>query len=442
MNKTLIKTPVRMFSSDLPDHIKLTMPNLSPTMEKGNLAKWLKKEGDEVGPGDILAEVETDKATVDFEMQEEGYVAKLLVEEGAQDIPIGQLVAIIVSDEDDIEAFKDFSPGDAPAAEPAKEAPAEPAPQAAPTPAPAASTPTPTPAAPTTAAPTAGRVFASPLAQKLAVEKGVNIGQISGTGPNSRVIAADVNEFTPGFAPTQAAAPVASATYEDVPISQIRKIIAQRLSESKQTIPHYYVSVESEVDNLLKLRKRLNDHSTSKISVNDLIIKAASLAALKVPVTNSSWQDTFIREYKNVDMSVAVSTPTGLITPIVKSSNVKGLETIASEMKDLVARAKENKLKLDEFQGGTFSISNMGMFGVSHFTAIINPPQACILAVGAAQKRVLPNENATGESDKFRVANVLTVTLSSDHRVVDGADAAVWGQHFKKYIENPELMLL
>ena len=438
MVNSMFKVESRQFSSDLPEHIKLTMPNLSPTMEKGNLAKWLKEVGDEVMPGDILAEVETDKATVDFEMQEEGYVAKLLVEEGTQDIPLGQLVAIIVPDEDDIAAFKDFTgDSEAPAAQESAPAQSEPAPAA-----PQPTQPSQAQPAQTFSAPTGGRVAASPFAQKLAADKGVSVGQIQGTGPGGRVIAADVNEYQQPIAQAAAATPTAGTSYEDVPITQIRKIIAKRLTESKQTIPHYYVSVECEVDNLLKLRRKLNEHSESKISVNDMIIKAASLASLKVPSTNSSWQDTFIREYKNVDMSVAVSTPTGLITPIIKSANVKGLQTIATEMKDLAERARDNKLKLDEFQGGTFSVSNMGMFGVSHFTAIINPPQSCILAIGAAIKRVVPNENAKDESDQYRTANVLTVTLSSDHRTVDGADAARWSQHFKKYIETPELMLL
>lgn len=393
-----------------------------------------------------MAEVETDKATVDFEMQEEGYVAKLLVSEGTQDIPIGELVAIIVMDKKDVSAFKDYK-GDGSAA-PAKAAPAakaEPTPQAAPTPAAPAQTAAP---APTQAAPAGGRVVASPFAKKLAEEKGIDLGSIQGTGPHNRILAADVNEFSPKATTTPSAAaaapvaPTATASFEDIPLSQIRKVIAKRLTESKQTIPHYYVSVECEVDNLLKLRSKLNEHSASKISVNDMIIKAASMAALKVPSTNSSWQGTFIREYKNVDMSVAVSTPTGLITPIIKSANVKGLERIATEMKDLANRAKDNKLKLDEFQGGTFSISNMGMFGVSNFTAIINPPQSCILAIGSAIKRVLPNEGAKEGQSPYRTASVMTVTLSSDHRTVDGADAAKWSQHFKKYIEHPELMLL
>lgn len=379
-------------------------------------------------------------------MQEDGYLAKILIEEGTKDILLGQPVAIIVMDKDDIAAFKDYKPegGAAPAAPKKAEEPVA----------------APTPAAPSHSAPAAashvapaqvsgGRIIASPYAKKLAVEQGVNLAQVTGTGPKNRIVASDVLGFqapAPAAsvaAPSQkVAAPTASASYEDINVSQIRGIIAKRLTESKQSIPHYYVSIECEVDALLKLRSKLNNHSESKISVNDMIIKAASLAALKVPSTNSSWQGSFIRQYKNVDMSVAVSTPSGLITPIVKSSNVKGLERIATEMKELANRAKDNKLKPEEFQGGTFTISNMGMFGVSHFTAIINPPQSCILAIGSAIKRVVPNEKAKEGESPYRTANIMTVTLSSDHRVVDGADAAKWGQHFKKYIETPELMML
>jgi pyruvate dehydrogenase E2 component (dihydrolipoamide acetyltransferase) len=450
---------MRYFSSKLPDHVKVQMPSLSPTMEKGNIAKWCKKEGDEVNPGDILAEVETDKATVDFEMQEEGFIAKLLVEEGAKDVNLGEIVAILVNSKEDVEAFKDYKPekGGKAAAQPKKEetrdakqekedkkgqkGKQDEADEAAIDPKDVKSES----GKSASRRDTGDRVVASPYARKLAEEKGIDLSEVTGTGPHGRIIAADIEEYTPSKAAKKkggvAQAP-STGKYTDVEVSQMRKVIAQRLSQSKETIPHYYVSVECEVDKLLALRAKLNTHSSSKISVNDMIIKAASLAALQVPSTNSSWQGEFIREFKNVDMSVAVSTPKGLITPIIKNANVKGLQQIATEMKDLANRARENKLKLDEFQGGTFSISNMGMYGVSHFSAIINPPQACILAVGGAQKRVLPNETVGPNQSEFRVANVLTVTLSSDHRVVDGADAATWGQHFKKYIENPELMLL
>lgn len=456
----MTSVPMRYFASKLPDHVKVQMPSLSPTMEKGNIAKWCKKEGDEVNPGDILAEVETDKATVDFEMQEEGYIAKLLVEEGAKDVSLGEIVAILVTNKEDVAAFKDYKSekgGKAPA-KPKKEETKDAKQEAEDKKGQKgkqdeadeeAIDPKDVKSESGKAKPkkdSGDRVIASPYARKLAEEKGIDLSEVSGTGPNGRIVAADIEEHTPSKAAPKKKGEVAQAPstgkYKDIEVSQMRKVIAQRLSQSKETIPHYYVSVECEVDKLLALRAKLNNHSSSKISVNDMIIKAASLAALQVPSTNSSWQGEFIREFKNVDMSVAVSTPKGLITPIIRNANVKGLQQIATEMKDLATRARDNKLKLDEFQGGTFSISNMGMFGVSHFSAIINPPQACILAVGGAQKRVLPNETVGPNQSEFRVANVLTVTLSSDHRVVDGADAATWGQHFKKYIENPELMLL
>lgn len=436
----MFKMPLRMFSS-LPDHVKITMPSLSPTMEKGNLAKWCKKEGEEVQVGDILAEIETDKATVDFEMQEEGYVAKLLVSEGAQDINLGDIVAILVENEEDVAAFKDYK-GDSGSSAPAKEAASTPAQEETKS-APAQQSSTPQRQAPSTSQASSGdRKFASPYARKVAEEKGIDINSVSGSGPKGRVIASDVESHkgSSRAAPSQTPSGPVSSQYEDIPLTQMRKVIAQRLSESKETIPHYYVTVECEVDKLLALRAKLNNYSTSKISVNDMIIKASALASVAVPQTNSSWQGDFIRQYKNVDMSVAVSTPKGLITPIIKNANVKGLQSISAEMKDLAERARDGKLKPEEFIGGTFSVSNLGMFGVSHFSAIINPPQACILAIGGAQKRVLPNHGDSGE--KYRVANVLSVTLSSDHRVVDGAEAAIWGQHFKKLIENPETMLL
>ena len=289
----------------------------------------------------------------------------------------------------------------------------------------------------------------------MAAEKGISLDQITGTGPNSRIIAADVQEYQPKAAAAAAAAPAkaapatakaelpsTSAAYEDFENSQIRKVIAERLTYSKQNIPHYYVTVQVQVDSLLALRAKLNKHSSSKISVNDMVIKAASLAAVNVPQTNSSWNDDFVRQFKNVNMSVAVQTDHGLMAPVIKSTNLKGLQEIATEIKDIAGRARDNKLKPDELSGGTFTISNMGMYGVNSFSAIINPPQACILAVAGAQKTVVVNENATGDDDQFKVASLMNVTLSSDHRVVDGAVAAIWGNEFKKFIENPELMLL
>eukprot|EP00347_Sterkiella_histriomuscorum_P002343 403368518 len=455
---------MRQFASgDLPHHQKLEMPNLSPTMEKGNIAKWLKKEGDAIKPGDILASIETDKASVDFEMQEEGYIAKLLFPEGEKDVKLGQVIAIIVENQEDVAKFKDYSPA-------ASAAPAQAAPQQQATPAQQA---TPQNKAQTQpqqqqqqqSRASGERVFVSPLAKKLAEESGLDLGAVRGTGPNDRIVKADVEEAIKSGPQKQPAQKRAApqiildsqfGEYEDVSNSNIRKIIADRLTFSKQSIPHYYVTVNVNVDNLLKLRGKLNTSAKSKISVNDMVIKAASLASVKVPETNSEWRTDFVRLYKNVNMSVAVQTEHGLMVPVVTNTNLKGLEEIASEIKDLAARARENKLKPDEISGGTFTISNLGMFGVHNFSAIINPPQACILAVSAAQKTVVVDENAKDSASPFkqvknmfvtkfllyRIANLMNVTLSSDHRVVDGAIAAQWGQEFKKYIENPEFMLL
>lgn len=428
----------RSFSS-LPDHIKLEMPNLSPTMEKGNLGAWNVKIGDKVGPGDVLCSIETDKATVDFEMQDEGYVAAMLYEAGTKDIPLGKILAVLVEEEDDIAAFKDFKGDDA------GSAPAAAAPKAAaPEPAKAAATPA---AAPTPSAapskPAGGRIFASPLAQNIANQQNVNLAAVKGTGPGGRIIKADVLEAGSGpslvSAPAFATAP--GSQYVDLTNSQIRKVIADRLTYSKQNIPHYYVTVQVQVDNLMKLRAKLNKVSKVKLSVNDFVMKAASMAAIKVPETNSSWQQEFVRQFSNVNMSFAVQTDHGLMAPTVNNVNLKGLEQISSEVKDIAGRARENKLKPEELSGGTFTVSNLGMYGVHNFSAIINPPQACILAVGGAFKQVVVNENAEGD-DRFSVAHMMNVTLSSDHRVVDGAVAAMWGQEFKKFIENPELMLL
>ena len=285
-------------------------------------------------------------------------------------------------------------------------------------------------------------MFISPFAKKSAIEGGIDYSNVPGSGPGGRIIKADIDRAAASppqaRAPTQAPPAGAMPAYEVKELSQVRKVIAARLTESKQTIPHYYNTFEVEVDKLLKMRARLNAHATAKVSVNDMLIKAAALACLRVPATNSSWQGDAILEYKSVDMSIAVQTDFGLITPIVRSADAKGLGAIAAEVKELAGRARENKLKPHEFQGGTFTISNLGMFGVAHFSAIINPPQACILAVGAAMKRVLPGES----EGEFRVGHVVSATLSSDHRVVDGAVAAQWGIEFKKFVEDPELMLL
>jgi len=461
-----------------PAHDRVLLPALSPTMTTGTIVSWEVAVGDEIGEGDSIATIETDKASMALEYQEEGFLAKILLPEGTKDVPLGTPVCIIVPNEEDVAAFKDYvDTGDAPPAAPAAPAPVESAPAAVPSPVttPAAAVPPPVPVASTPQ----GRVFASPLAKKLASEKGLDINQFAGlgSGPNGRIRAVDLSKqpavaapapaiqpvavATPPPAPTPVAAPVptpaapskapsaapvaASTTddsYVDIDLSNIRKVTAQRLCESKQQIPHYYLTVDVEMDTVLDIRKQFNSDLAQdgvKISVNDFIIKASALACMKVPEANSSWRDTFIRQYNKVDMSVAVSTDTGLITPIVTDAHHKGLSAISNDVVRLAGKAREGKLRPEEFIGGTFTISNLGMMGVKQFTAIINPPQSCILAVGSARKEFIPDEN---QENGMRAATMVSVTLSCDHRVVDGAVGARWLQHFKKYLEDPLKMLL
>lgn len=447
----------RNYGSDhanLPSHKKVPLPALSPTMDRGTIVSWEKKEGDKLNEGDLLAEIETDKATMGFETPEEGYLAKILIAGGTKDVPIGKLVCIIVESEDDIAAFKDYVPSETEA--PAKAPPAPPivaaAPPQPPPPPPAAATP-PSPGplvTSTTATPsigTAGRLFASPLARKLAAERGVDLGAVSkGTGPGGRIRAQDVEGFVPGTAAKPIAAPVSTApstaAYTDIATSNIRQVIAKRLVLSKQTIPHYYLSVDICMDDVSKLRAELNKllaKDDLKLSVNDFIIKAAALACRKIPEANSSWQDTYIRQYHTVDISVAVSTDAGLITPIVFGTERKGLTAISNDTKALAAKARDGKLQPHEFLGGTFTVSNLGMFGIKNFAAIINPPQACILAVGGTEKRLIPDQDS---ENGYAVASMMSVTLSCDHRVVDGAVGAQWLAVFKKLLEKPYTMLL
>lgn len=435
--------------------MKITLPALSPTMTMGTVQRWEKKVGEKLSEGDLLAEIETDKATIGFEVQEEGYLAKIMVPEGTRDVPLGTPLCIIVEKESDIAAFKDYvETGVAEVSTP----PPAPTPATAPAVAPAAAAPSPAPAAAAPAAPRKGRVFASPLAKKLAADKGIDLAQVSGSGPDGRITRKDIDSFVPpkaapavAAAPTPAAAPAAPApaaapaapagTFTDIPISNIRKVIAQRLMQSKQTIPHYYLSIDVNMDQVLELRKELNEEVKAqniKLSVNDFIIKASALACLKVPECNSSWLDTVIRQNHVVDLSVAVSTASGLITPIVFNAHTKGLAAISSDVSALAAKAREGKLQPHEFQGGTFTISNLGMFGIKNFSAIINPPQACILAVGGSEKRLMPADNEKG----FDVASMMSVTLSCDHRVVDGAVGAQWLAEFRKFLEKPVTMLL
>ncbi|KAK6024630.1 pyruvate dehydrogenase complex dihydrolipoamide acetyltransferase [Ostertagia ostertagi] len=494
-------------SGNLPPHKRIALPALSPTMENGNIVSWQKKEGDQLGEGDLLCEIETDKATMGFETPEEGYLAKICIPEGTKGVPIGKLLCIIVESEGDVAAFKDFkddgagapaAAAAAPAAPAAAEAPSAPAaeagappgdypqcnyialpalsptmetgrivswqkllciivdnkdkvaafkdfkdtgetvkpppPAAAPSAPPPAAAPPPPAAAPAPVAAAApppaaphpgGHVSATPLARKLAAERGVDISGVAGSGPGGRILAADLAR-----APAGAAAPAAAprpgvpsgpvADYIDIPLTGMRSTIAKRLTE--------------------------RTGGSTKISINDFIVKASALACLRVPEVNSFWMDSFIRQNNTVDVSVAVSTPSGLITPIVFQRTCEGIQyppfqglaTISAEVTELAARARDGKLQPNEFQGGTFTVSNLGMFGsVTDFTAIINPPQSCILAIGGAETKLVPCEE-----EGYRSTKVMKVTLSCDHRVVDGAVGAVWLRHFKEFLEKPHTMLL
>ncbi|XP_064213492.1 dihydrolipoyllysine-residue acetyltransferase component of pyruvate dehydrogenase complex, mitochondrial isoform X2 [Tribolium castaneum] len=408
-------------------------------MELGTIVSWDKKEGDRLNEGDLLAEIETDKATMGFETPEEGYLAKILVPAGTKDVPIGKLVCIIVENEADVAAFKDFKDDGAAAAPPKPAAtPAPEAPAAAPTPPPVPASPVPPPAA-------SDRVYVSPMAKRLAEQRNIRL-QGKGTGLFGSVTSADLEGMAAG-APAAAPPPPGSdnvpsgAPYVDIPVSGMRSTIAKRLVQSKQNVPHYYLTIECNVDKLLKLRSRFNkkfEKEGVKLSVNDFIIKAVALACKKVPEANSAWMDSVIRQYSSVDVSVAVSTDRGLITPIVFGADGKGVLDINKIVKSLAAKARDGKLQPQEYQGGTISVSNLGMFGVDQFCAIINPPQSCILAVGTTAKRLVPDESEKG----FKESQFISVTLSSDHRVVDGAVGAQWLKWLRQFLEDPESMIL
>jgi pyruvate dehydrogenase E2 component (dihydrolipoamide acetyltransferase) len=446
--------------------INILMPALSPTMEKGNLAKWLKKEGDTVKSGDVIAEIETDKATMEVEAVDEGTIAKILVPEGTADVPVNDVIAIMAGDGEDVKAAASAGGGAAPkpAAAPAPAAPA-PAAAAAPATAPAAKAPPP-PAAPAPA-PAAqanghGRIFSSPLARRLAKEAGIELGRITGTGPHGRVIARDVEGAKSGKGlKAPAAAPAAApaiapamsdqqilalfepGSYEIVPHDGMRRTIAQRLTAATQSIPTFYLTIDCDVGRLLEAREQINAAAPKdkekkplyKLSVNDFVIKALAVALQQVPDCNVSWTEGGMVKHKHSDVGVAVAMPGGLITPIIRNAESKSLSTISNEMKDLAARARTRKLKPQEYQGGTTSVSNLGMFGISHFTAVINPPQSTILAVGASEER------AVVRSGKIEAAHIMSATLSCDHRAIDGALGAELIGAFKRLIENPVMMM-
>ncbi|BES88101.1 acetyltransferase component of pyruvate dehydrogenase [Nesidiocoris tenuis] len=433
---------IRLYA-DYPSHIKVPLPALSPTMEMGTIVSWAKKEGDRLNEGDLLAEIETDKATMGFETPEEGYLAKILIPAGTREVPIGKNVCIIVESQEDVDKFKDFKDDSSPAAAiPA--APAPPTPVAAPSapspPPPPAAQAAPSPPPPAQPLTEKGRIYASPMARRLAEKKNLRLEQIGqASGVMGSIKSKDLQIVKKGgLAPS--AAPSSGAAYEDLPVSNIRSVIAKRLLESKNTIPHYYLTVECCVDEILSLRSNLNkalENEKVKLSVNDFVIKATALASLKVKEANSAWMGSYIRQYNGVDVSVAVSTPRGLITPIVFNAHIKGLIEISTDVKTLAGKARDGKLQPHEFQGGTISVSNLGMFGIDQFCAIINPPQSCILAVGSSKAKLVPGKDGNGV-----VKNFMKVTLSADHRTVDGAVGAQWLSAFRDLIENPHKMIL
>lgn len=427
--------------------IEVLMPALSPTMTEGTLARWLKSEGDMVEAGDVIAEIETDKATMEVEAVDEGKLAKIIVGEGTENVPVNDMIAVLLEDDEDESALDGFlASNDSAASAPVEEVKAEPEQPSA-------------TAAPQTAAPVNNtrRVFASPLARRLAKDANIDIAAVKGTGPKGRVVKADVLKAKEQGVTSSAVSAASSVpampaqgydedtkmnifgmAYKEKPVNNIQKVTAKRLLESKTTVPHFYLTMDIELDNLLAARKDVNEKANGayKLSVNDFIVKASAMALKAYPACNVSWQDNAVHQYIHSDISVAVATPNGLITPIVRAAESKGLAEISAEVKELAGRAREGKLKPEEFQGGSFSISNLGMYGISEFSAIINPPQSCILAVGAGnQVPVVKNGNV-------EIATVMKVTLSTDHRTVDGAVGAEFLKILKNYIENPVSMLV
>ncbi len=441
--------------------VNILMPALSPTMEKGNLAKWLKKEGDKIKSGDVIAEIETDKATMEVEAVDEGTLGKIMVPEGTADVPVNQVIAVLLEEGEDKSAIGSAKAPAKPAPKAADKAalqPDKPAPKTDKAVAPA-SAPSPTSPA-QQLSPTNGKgpggVFASPLARRLAKQSNIDLSRVQGSGPHGRIIARDIGkgaplgspmpggparmmEFPTGMADDKVRALFEEGSYDFVPHDSMRKTIAKRLLESKLTIPHYYLTIDCDIDELLKAREEINSSTPKgadgkprfKLSVNDFVIKALALALIKVPDANVSWLDSGMLKHKHADVGVAVAIPGGLITPIVRHAEEKTLGVISNEMRDLGSRARNRKLKPHEYEGGSSAVSNLGMYGVKEFAAVINPPQATILAVGAGEQRVVVRNG------KPAVANVMIATLSADHRAVDGAVGAQLLAAFKGYIEKP-----
>ena len=455
----------------------ILMPALSPTMEKGNLARWLKKEGDKIKSGDVIAEIETDKATMEYEAVDEGTLAKIVVPEGTQDVAVNAVIAVMVGEDEDVtaagaqsapaqrSAAKENAPHPAPVAPPSPKGGGISAPAAQPHPSPRSGEGGAAKAAPggVQRSEGANRIFSSPLARRLAKDANVDLTRVQGSGPHGRVIARDIDAAksgkglrAPGAAPAAAPMTMAAslseaqirALYEDgsydfVPHDSMRKIIAQRLTLSKQTIPHFYLTLDCDIGKLLAAREEINAAApvkdgkpAYKISVNDFVIKALALALQRVPDANVTWTDAGMLHHKHSDVGVAVAIPGGLITPVVRNAEAKTLSTISNEMKDYAARARTRHLKPQEYQGGSTAISNLGMFGIKDFAAVINPPHATILAVGAGEERAVVRNGA------LAVATIMTVTLSTDHRAVDGALGAEMLGAFKKLIENPVMMVV
>lgn len=461
--KTL-KTPsnnlvqmARQYCSNLPSHNVIKLPALSPTMETGTIASWQKKEGDQLFEGDLLCEIETDKATMGFETPEEGYLAKIFLPEGTKDIPIGKPLCIIVQEKEDVAAFANFK---APETSTVTTTSISPPPPKAPVAAP------PKPSKPVASLKSVEkvppqqefhkpqqRIFITPFAKKLAKESGINPMNVQGTGPHGRILASDIETIKSqpqSQTPSTKALPeiAVGESYTDIPLTNMRKTIAKRLTESKTTVPHYYLTADIDMDEVLSLRSKLNiflansvkdkNEKVQKLSINDFIIKATAKACKDVPEANSFFMDTFIRQNENVDVSIAVSTDSGLITPIIRNADLKGISRISTEISELAMKARDGKLQPHEYQGGTFTVSNLGMFGsVSNFSAIINPPQSCILAIGSTKKVVVEDE----ENNGYKTKNIMQVTMSCDHRVVDGAVGARYLKYFKQYLEDPKTML-
>jgi pyruvate dehydrogenase E2 component (dihydrolipoamide acetyltransferase) len=428
--------------------IKILMPALSPTMTEGNLVKWHKQEGDAVKIGDILAEIETDKATMEVEAIDEGILGKIYVAAGSEEVKVNTLIAALLEEGEDpaslsglAEAADSSAATKAEQPEPSKAAPLPQSPNSAPqsSTAPAVSS----------AAGSSATAFATPVARRIAQQNDLNLAGLSGTGPYGRIIKADVEAalvsgtiaLQPSRSPqvAQVAASDLYPAYEEIKLNSMRKVIAKRLSESKQTVPHFYLTIECNLDNVLAARTQMNAtlEKERRISVNDFVIKALACGMRAVPEANAAWGEDHVKLYHAVDVSVAVAIEGGLVTPIIRNAAQKTLSQISAEMKELAARARAGKLRPEEFQGGTVSISNLGMFGIKEFGAVINPPQACILAVGAGEKRVIVTE-----AGDFKAATVMSCTLSVDHRVVDGAVGANFLKAFKTFIENPVTMLL